>query len=69
MKFSGNAHNTMPYMQVTFLRRSFNSGARGMRIRYKLASIYKELLNKGLARTRHIGHLFSTNLDEIFRKI
>jgi hypothetical protein len=39
MKFSGNAHNTMPYMQVTFLRRSLNSGARGTRPKYMVARI------------------------------
>jgi len=48
MKFAGNAHNTMPYMQahntmpymqVTFFKRSSNSRARGMRIKYKLACI------------------------------
>ena len=39
MKFSGNAHNTMPYMQVTFFKRSSNSRARGMRIKYKIAHI------------------------------
>ena len=39
MKFAGNAHNTMPYMQVTFFKRSSNSRARGMRIKYKVACI------------------------------
>ena len=39
MKFSGNAHNTMPYIQVTFLKRSSNSCARGMRLNYNLARI------------------------------
>ena len=42
MKFSGNAHNTMPYMHVTFFKRSSNSHARGMQIKYKLASIDNE---------------------------
>ena len=35
MKFSGNAHNTMPYI----LRRSLNSGARGTLPKYMLARI------------------------------
>ena len=39
MKFYGNAHNTMPYMQATFFKRSSNSRARGMLIKYKLACI------------------------------
>ena len=39
MKFSGNAQNTMPYIQVTFFKRSFNSCARGIRLKYNLAHI------------------------------
>ena len=39
MKFSGNAHNIMPYIQVTFFKRSSNSCARGMRLKYNLARI------------------------------
>ena len=46
MKFSGNAHNTMPYMQVTFLRRSLNSGARGKRPKYILARFYNAMAFK-----------------------
>ena len=37
MKFSGNAHNTMSYMQLPFLGRSSSYGARGTRPKYILA--------------------------------